>query len=580
MTPSDLDTPDLRDRAIAAARGECRFDLLLTGARIADPVMQELRAADIGLVGALIASVHAPGTRTDAAGVIDAAGMIVTPGLIDTHMHVESSMVTPETYAAHVAPRGVTTLVWDPHEFANVAGTDGVDYAARAAANACARLLPLVPSCVPSAPGYETAGADFDGNVIAGLLARDDMHGLAEVMDMGAVISRAPRMRGILTAALASGKPVCGHARGLTGAELQAFVTAGIGSDHELTSADDLMEKLRAGLWIELRGSHDHLLPDIALALAALPHCPPTLTLCTDDTFPDELANAGGLDDMLRRMIRYGLPPLRALQAATYNAARKLGRGDLGLVAPGRRADLVLTRSLKDFRAETVLIDGAPLRQPEPLAMPPRLRNSMALGPVTPEAFDIAATGKTARLAAIDRPRFTRWSEISAPVESGRIVLPRGATRIAVLHRHGRVPVVPRVGLLTGWGDWRGAFATTVSHDSHNLTVFGADPIDMAAAANALVACGGGMAVAVQGKVTALLPLPVAGLVSEAPLAEVAAQLVALRAAMDAVVNWQPPYLVFKALVGATLACNKGPHQTDLGIADPQAGRLLSPPLL
>ncbi|MDO6586080.1 adenine deaminase C-terminal domain-containing protein [Salipiger sp. 1_MG-2023] len=577
---SDLNTAELRDRAIAAARGDAPFDLLITGARVADVLLHELRPADIGIIGPMIASVHAPGTRSDAARVLDASGLIAAPGLIDTHMHVESSMITPETYAAHVAPRGVTTMVWDPHEFANVAGVEGLDYAADAAANACARLLPLVPSCVPSAPGYETAGADFDGEVIAALLARGDMHGLAEVMDMGAVISRAPRMRGILSAALESGKPLCGHARGLSGAELQAFVTAGIGSDHELTSAGDLMEKLRAGLWIELRGSHDHLLPEIAQALAALPQLPPTLTLCTDDTFPDDLLSAGGLDDMLRRMIGYGLPPLWALQAATYNAAAKLGRTDLGLIAPGRRADIVLTKALEDFRASTVLVDGAPLREAAPLPIPARLRGSMALPPVTPDSFEIAAPGPQARLASIDRPRFTQWGEIDAQVADGRVLLPKGATRIAVLHRHGRVPVVPRVGLLTGWGDWRGAFATTVSHDSHNLTVFGADPADMAAAANALIACGGGMAVATQGKVSALLPLPVAGLVSEAPLPEVAEALEQLRRAMDEVVDWQPPYLVFKALVGATLACNKGPHQTDLGIADPQAGRLLTTPLL
>ncbi|MGR3375719.1 adenine deaminase [Salipiger abyssi] len=578
--PQDLDDAALRDRAVAAARGDAPFDLLILGGQVADTALGEIRAADIGIVGPLIASVHAPGTRADAAETIDATGMIVTPGLIDTHMHVESSMITPETYAAHVLPRGVTTLVWDPHEFANVAGVEGLDYAARGAANACARILPLVPSCVPSAPGYETAGADFDGATIAALIDRPDMHGLAEVMDMGAVIARAPRMRDILQAALTSGKPLCGHARGLTGAELQAFVAAGISSDHELTSAEDLMEKLRAGLWIELRGSHDHLLPEIAQRLAGLPHCPPTLTLCTDDTFPDDLARDGGLDDMLRRMICYGLPPMRALQAATLNAALRLRRHDLGRVAPGKRADLVLTRSLEAFHAEHVLFNGAAPAPTTPLPLPERLRGSMRLSPVTPEAFEIAAKGPEVRLATIDRPRFTQWGEIAAPVSDCKVVLPQGATRIAVLHRHGTAEPTPKVGILTGWGDWRGAFATTVSHDSHNLTVFGADPRDMATAANALIACGGGMAVAQGGAVTALLPLPVAGLVSNAPLDEVAEGLVTLRTAMESVVDWQPPYLVFKALVGATLACNKGPHQTDLGIADPQAGKLLTSPVL
>lgn len=580
MTSSDLNDPALRDRAVAAARGDAPFDRLITGGLVADVMLGELRAADIGIIGPLIASVHAPGTRADADVITQAAGSVITPGLIDTHMHVESSMITPEAYAAEVLPRGVTTLVWDPHEFANVAGIAGLDYASDAARAAMARFLPLVPSCVPSAPGFETAGADFDGAVIADLLARPDFHGLAEVMDMAAVISRAPRMRGILQAALDSGKPICGHARGLSGPALQAFVTAGISSDHELTSADDLMEKLRAGLAIELRGSHDHLLPDIAARLAALPHCPPSLTLCTDDVFPDDLVERGGLDDMLRRMIAYGWQPLRALQAATLNAATRIGRPDLGLIAPGRRADLVLVDDLAAFRAKMVLINGQPAQPAPAAAIPDRLRNSCQLAPVTPDAFEIAATTPTVRLATINRPRFTEWGEIEVPTKAGHATLPPDATRIAVLHRHGRADPMPRVGVLTGWGQWTGAFATTVSHDSHNLTVFGADPADMARAANALIACGGGMAVAQHGQIIACLPLPVAGLVSEAPPQEVAQSLRDLRTAMDQVVDWQPPYLVFKALVGATLACNNGPHQTDMGIADPLGGRFLASPIL
>lgn len=584
---ADLDDPALRDRAVAAAWGAAPFDLLIRGAMLADPATGTVRAADVGVTGALIASVHAPGARGDAARIVDGRGAVLGPGLIDSHMHVESSMVTPATYAAAVLPRGVTTVVWDPHELGNVAGLDGLAYALDGAAAAPLRILALAPSCVPSAPGYETAGADFDAGAIAGLLGRDGIHGLAEVMDMAGVIARAPRMRGIVQAGLAAGKLVCGHARGLTGADLQAYAAAGVQSDHELTSAADLIEKLGAGLTIELRGSHDHLLPDLAAALQALPQMPPTVTLCTDDVFPDDLLHAGGLDDVLRRLVARGLAPLRALQAATLNAALRLGRRDLGLVAPGRRADLVLFEDLEGFAARLVLRDGQPVG-PAPgagsapgakVAVPGRLRESCALAPLAPAAFTIPARGPFARIATIDRPRFTRWGEARAEVREGRVCPPPDATLIAVVFRHGPARP-PAVGVLRGWGTWRGAFATTVSHDSHNLTVFGRDPDDMAAAANAVIAAGGGMAVARQGAPVATLPLPVGGLVSEAPLAEVAAAFAAVRAAMDTVVAWEPPYLVFKALVGATLACNAGPHQTDLGIADALAGRLLASPVL
>ncbi|MEM9198776.1 MAG: adenine deaminase C-terminal domain-containing protein [Pseudomonadota bacterium] len=577
VTEADLSDRALRDRAVAAARGAAPFDLLIRGARLADMLTGQMRPADIGITGALIASVHPPGSRRDATETLAAEGLIATPGLIDTHMHIESSMVTPATYANAVLARGVTTAVWDPHEFANVAGAAGMAYALAEAAASPLRILPLAPSCVPSAPGYETAGADFDADAVAGLLAQPGIHGLAEVMDMAGVVGRAPRMTGIVQAGLSAGKPVCGHARGLSGAALQAYAAAGVSSDHELTSAEDLLEKLAAGLTIELRGSHPYLLPEMAAALQRLPSMPPTVTLCSDDVFPDELDATGSLDQTLRHLIRHGLDPLRALQAATLNAALRLGRPDLGLIAPGRRADIALVEDLAGFAAKHVLCDGSPPALARPIA---DLPGRMSLAPVDAEAFALRATGTSARVAMIDRPRFTRWDTRTLPILDGRVSPPDDVTRIAVLHRHGRADARPRLGFLTGWGAWRGAFATTVSHDSHNLTVFGHEPSDMAAAANALIAAGGGMAVVQGGKVTALLPLPLAGLVSDAPLSEIAEQLRAVRAALEPVIDWNPPYLTFKALVGATLACNAGPHQTDLGIADPLDGRLMTSPLL
>jgi adenine deaminase len=584
--PADLNEAHLRAHAVAVARGDAAFDTLITGATLIDMVTLARREADIGLVGPLIASVHPRGARGDAVEFHDASGAFLTPGLIDAHMHVESSMVTPATYADAVVPRGVTTIVWDPHEFGNVHGLAGVEYAIRATRALAARYIVLAPSCVPSAPGLELAGADFDADTVASLLARQEIGGVAEVMNMRGVISGDARMTGIVQAGLRADKIVFGHARGLTGSDLQAFLASGVSSDHELTSGADLREKLEAGMTIELRGAHDHLLPEFVAELNRLGFLPQTVTLCTDDVFPDELLQQGGLDDVVRRLVAYGMRPEWALQAATLNAARRLRREDLGLVAPGRRADLVVFEDLSQFRARAVFANGELVAERGRMLRPSRqtpageFTQSTKLAPLTAQDFQVAASGARAKVATIDVPRFTRWGAAEARIEDGFVVPPEGSTLIAVAHRHGLAEAKPKVGYLRGWGEWRGAVATTVSHDSHNLTLFGGNPRDMALAANAVVAAGGGLAVARGGQVEAMLPLPVSGLVSEAPLAEVALGFTKIRQAMDGVVDWRPPSLTFKSCFGATLACNAGPHQTDRGIADVETGRVLPTPVL
>ncbi|UXU07781.1 adenine deaminase [Agrobacterium tumefaciens] len=584
--PVDLNDDALRARAVAAARGDAAFDVLITGGTLVDVVTGELRAADIGIVGPLIASVHEPASRSDAAQLVDASGAFVSPGLIDTHMHIESSMITPAAYAAAVVARGVTTIVWDPHEFGNVHGVEGVRWAAKSIENLPLRAILLAPSSVPSAPGLERGGADFDAGILADILSWPQIGGVAEIMNMRGVIDRDPRMSGIVQAGLVSEKLICGHARGLKDADLNAFMVAGVSSDHELVSAEDLMAKLRAGLTIELRGSHDHLLPEFVEALNALGHLPQTLTLCTDDVFPDDLLQGGGLDDVVRRLVGYGLRPEWALRAATLNAARRLGRADLGLIAAGRRADIVVFEDLSGFSARHVLAGGRAVAEAGhmlvdiPACDAAALEGSMKLPLRAADDFRVACEGARVRLATIDRPRFTQWGEAEAEVKDGFVVPPEGATMISVTHRHGKAEPVTRTGLLTGWGRWNGAFATTVSHDSHNLTVFGGNAEDMALAANAVIATGGGMAVASEGKVTALLPLPLSGLVSDAPLEDVAQAFEELRTAVGKVVEWQPPYLVFKACFGATLACNIGPHQTDMGIADVLTGKVMESPVI
>lgn len=582
----DLTSPDLRARAVRAAQGQAPFDLLIQNTQLLDMVTGRTRAADIGIVGGLIASTHPPDPTRAAHSRIDAQGRHTVPGLIDTHMHVESSMVTPAEYAAAVVPRGVTTALWDPHEFANACGLEGVDYAVNAARPLPLRLLTLAPTCVPSAPGFEVSGADFGPEVLTDLLARDDIHGAAELMTMQPLLSGDPRVSGIVNAGLASGKRVCGHARGLTDGALAAYAAAGVETDHELTSAADLMARLEMGMTVELRGSHPHLLPEFAQALLDLGHLPQTVTFCTDDVFPDDLLINGGLDHVVRLMIGHGLPPAWAYRAATLNAASRIGRPDLGLIAPGKRADIVLLDDLEQVRAHQVIANGqlvatggALTDTPTVVAPPDALMSSVACAPLRRQDFEIPAQGPKARIATLSKPRFPVWESRTVDVTDGTLSLPDDMIRMAIANRYGQNTPV-RTAFLDNWGTWRGAFATTVSHDSHNLTVFGRDPGDMALAANTLRNSQGGLCVVAEGRILAHLPLPVAGLISQAPLSEIAQNFATLRQTLDPLVDWEPPYLVFKALFGASLVCNAGPRLSDVGLVDVFEGRVLETPVL
>ncbi|CAK8743545.1 Adenine deaminase [Sodalis praecaptivus] len=285
VTPIPLFTPP----RVQAALGEIPFDRLLVNGRIIDMVTGEIRAADIGIVGPLIASVHPCGQFSAARSVDCLAERLVAPGLIDTHVHVESAHLLPAHYAQTVVAQGTTTIFWDPHELANVLGVAGVRFAVDSSRDLPLRVIVSAPSSVPSTPGLECAGAEMTE-----MLGWPEVAGVAEVMDMAGVLQGSGKMQAILQAGAQSGKLIEGHARGLRGAALQAYLAAGVGSDHELTSADDALEKLRAGLTLQIRGSHSYLLPDIAAALKTLPHLSAQIVLCTDDVPPDMLQSQGG----------------------------------------------------------------------------------------------------------------------------------------------------------------------------------------------------------------------------------------------------------------------------------------------
>ena len=568
----------IRQQAINAALGKIPFDRLLINARVIDMVTGEIRDADVGLVGSMIASVHPRGKFTQAVNIDDLSGYFLSPGLIDTHVHIESSHLPPEKYAEIVVAQGTTTVFWDPHELANVLGVAGVEYAVKASRDLPLRVICAAPSSVPSTPGLEMSGADFKGQEMQTMLSWPEVAGVAEVMDMYGVLNGSERMMEILDAGLRSGKLIEGHARGLKDEQLQAYLAAGVTSDHELTSAEDALEKLRAGLTLQIRGSHPYLLPDIAAALLNLPHLSSQITLCTDDVPPDHLLEKGGLIALIKLLISHGLRAEDVLRMATLNAAIRLRRSDLGLIAAGRTADIIAFDSLETLNPGKVFVAGDCVAEHGKLLFSPAAatdviapRNTMRLEKLTGEDFRLKIPGLIngkARLRNIKGARFTQWSEVTVAVRDGAVQIPEGFSLIWVQHRHGRHDATPKMALLEGWGELRGAIATSYSHDSHNLVVLGRDPADMVLAANQLIDSGGGMALAQNGNLLAKVDMPIAGMLSDLPANILAAQFKNLRELSAQIADWEPPYRVFKAIEGSCLACNNGPHLTDLGLTD------------
>ncbi|WP_413534572.1 adenine deaminase [Rahnella inusitata] len=579
----------IRQQAINAALGKIPFDRLLINARVIDMVTGEIRDADVGLVGSMIASVHPRGKFTQAVNIDDLSGYFLSPGLIDTHVHIESSHLPPEKYAEIVVAQGTTTVFWDPHELANVLGVAGVEYAVKASRDLPLRVICAAPSSVPSTPGLEMSGADFKGQEMQTMLSWPEVAGVAEVMDMYGVLNGSERMMEILDAGLRSGKLIEGHARGLKDEQLQAYLAAGVTSDHELTSTEDALEKLRAGLTLQIRGSHPYLLPDIAAALLNLPHLSSQITLCTDDVPPDHLLEKGGLIALIKLLISHGLRAEDVLRMATLNAAIRLRRSDLGLIAAGRTADIIAFDSLETLNPAKVFVAGDCVAEHGKLLFSPAAatdviapRNTMRLEKLTGEDFRLKIPGLIngkARLRNIKGARFTQWSEVTVAVRDGAVQIPEGFSLIWVQHRHGRHDATPKMALLEGWGELRGAIATSYSHDSHNLVVLGRDPADMVLAANQLIDSGGGMALAQNGNLLAKVDMPIAGMLSDLPANILAAQFKNLRELSAQIADWEPPYRVFKAIEGTCLACNNGPHLTDLGLTDGGLREIINPVL-
>lgn len=521
--------PTTIGRRIAQGAGSDPADLVLKGGRWFDLVNGTVQAGDVAICGDTIV-----GTGGDYRGVreIDVRGAVVVPGFIDTHLHIESSLVTPGEFDRCVLPHGVTTAICDPHEIANVLGAEGIRYFLDWSLATAMDLRVQLSSCVP-ATHLETSGARLDAADLIPLRGHPKVIGLAEFMNFPGVLARDPQCLDKL-AAFAGGH-IDGHAPLLSGRGLDGYCAAGIRTEHEATRLDEAREKLSKGMTVLVReGSVSKDLH--ALAPLILPDTAPYMAFCTDDRNPLDIAEQGHLDFIIRTAIRLGARPLDAYRMASISAARAFGLRDRGLVAPGWRADLVVVDDLEACAVRHVFSGGRLIEDALFAARPsvaPVGRRSVKARTVTAADFAARGSGPSTRVIGVVPGRIiTEDLTFDLPFTGGHrgIDLARDVVKVAVIERHGRGGSIG-VGFVNGFGLKRGAIASSIGHDSHNICVIGADDADMAVAANRLAAIEGGFAVAEGGRILAEVALPVAGLMSLGTHEEVHDALLPLRAA-------------------------------------------------
>lgn len=508
------------ENLIAAARGELEVDLLLEGGELVNVFSGEIHRADISIYGGFVAGFDCPSARR----VLSVEDHLIAPGFIDAHVHIESSMLMPSEYARAVVPRGTLTVIADPHEIANVLGVDGISYLLRCAEGIPMRFLVTAPSCVP-ATHLETSGAALGVSEIASLLEDTRVVGLGEMMNYPGVIHRDESVIAKLEVAASKNKTICGHAPGLGGRDLHAYAAALIEDDHECTRAEEAMEQLRAGICIMIReGSAARNLDELMKIIRE--YNTPNIMLCTDDLDPRDIVHRH-IDHMIRRIIEAGTDPVAAIQMATINPARHFGLRRTGAVVPGYRADIVVMDH--DFNVRRVIFGGEEVARDgrltasfESKRLPVQTSMNVRL-PITRESFRIAATGRIARVIGVAPNQILTETIAARPeVRNGEVISDtrNDILKVAVVERH-RATGNVGLGLVSGFGLKRGAIASSVSHDSHNIIVVGGDEESMVRAVKSLISMGGGW-VSVDGTTIASLPLPIAGLLSERQVEDVA----------------------------------------------------------
>jgi adenine deaminase len=508
-------------KIIRVARGKMPPDLVLRNGRIVNVFSAEVYKADLAVWGGRIVGIGAYKGRKS----IDLKGAFVLPGLIDGHMHVESSMVKVQEFARSVVPRGTTSVICDPHEIANVHGLEGIHYILNSSKYSPVNIFVMLSSCVPATP-FETSGANLRGFDLYPLLREKWVLGLGEVMNYPGVLLEDEGLLDKIS--MTQDKRIDGHAPGLSGRDLNAYVAAGVNSDHESTSVDEVLEKLRLGMHIMIReGSVTKNLRDLLPAVTT-----ENLSRCffvTDDRHPKDLLRKGHVDHMVKMAVKEGLDPVSAIRLATINTAQYFRLKDLGAIAPGYFADLVVVDDLRRFNVRMVFKNGRVVaKDGEMVVARPRLpqitlRSSINIRWLKPEDFDIPATGRSVKVINLVPDQIvTKTSVETAKVEDGMLVadVERDLLPIAVVERHLASGNIGR-GVVRGFGFRRGAIASSVSHDSHNIAVVGTSREEMMAAVIEISKMRGGLAVVRDGRLVAGLPLPVAGLMSEKTLPEV-----------------------------------------------------------
>lgn len=539
------------------ARGVRPASLMLRGGKVVNLFTREINEADLLIKGGTIAAIGSGYPAGEE--VIDLAGSCIIPGFIDAHIHLESTLLLPAQFAAAVLPHGTTSVIADPHEIANVLGEAGITFMLKASENLPLDFYFTVPSCVP-ATEMETTGGEITPGQVERLLDHPRMVGLAEMMNFSGVIHGDKAVAAKIAAARRRGKPVDGHLPGMGGPDLQAYLAAGISTDHECVSAAEALEKVSHGMRVIIReGSAARNLSALLPAVEAAGSR--WFMFGSDDKEAGELLSAGHIDEILRRAVGQGCDPVAAVQMATLNPALHYGLTGYGAVAPGYRANLVVVDDLQNFNARLVIKDGRVVAREGALATeiasyPPEedhLQTVRLLRPLQAEDFIFKAGPGVVPVIGIIPEQIITEKLLLEPRrdENGAVQADpqRDIIKIAVVERHRRSGRIAK-GLLRGLGIRQGAIASSVAHDSHNIIVAGVEEAAMAAAVNALARAGGGFAVADgRAEVSALLPLPVAGLISPEPAAKVAAALARVTAAAKALGAAPPqPFLTLSFL--------------------------------